>query len=235
MKQTIGIVGGMGPAATSLLFSLIVNKTKASSDNEHIHVLIDNNTNIPDRSKAILEDEISPIDEIILSINKLKSIGASFIIIPCNTAHYYYDEIINKVDIKVLNMLDLVAKRCNDLGINRVAILGTNGTYKTKIYDKYLAKYHINVIYPNELDQDKIMNGIYSYIKAGIELPKDYFKEILENLKNDGALGFILGCTELCIGLNDYKNDYLMFDSLEILAESSIIEAGYDIRRCNDE
>ena len=87
--KMVGIIGGMGPLATVDLFGKIVNLTDAKCDNDHIHILIDNNTYIPDRTSYILGDGENPIDELVKSAKRLKNMGADFLIMPCNTSHYY--------------------------------------------------------------------------------------------------------------------------------------------------
>ena len=103
--KTIGIVGGMGPLAAARLFQRIVVLTKANCDNEHIPMIIDNNTRIPDRTKHILFNGENPAVEMVKSASRLEQMGADAIIIACNTAHYHYDEIVNSVKIPVINMI----------------------------------------------------------------------------------------------------------------------------------
>ena len=109
-KKVLGIVGGMGPMATVECFRMIVENTMSSNDQDHIRILIDNNTCVPDRTKAILDNGDSPVPYLVDSANKLKSIGADFVIIPCNTSHYFIDEIKDKCSIYILNMIEETAK-----------------------------------------------------------------------------------------------------------------------------
>ena len=88
MSRNIGIIGGMGPLATCDLMEKIIDYTDAASDQEHIHVLVDSNTNIPDRTEAILHGGENPVPEMVKSAWKLESMGADILIMPCNTAHY---------------------------------------------------------------------------------------------------------------------------------------------------
>ena len=89
MKKTIGILGGMGPLATADLFTKIVSMTKAGCDNDHIRIFIDNNAQIPDRTTAILKGGADPLPEMESALRNLEKCGASCIIMPCNTAHYF--------------------------------------------------------------------------------------------------------------------------------------------------
>ena len=89
MYKSIGIIGGMGPAATADLMKKIIDMTDASCDQEHIHMLIDSNTNIPDRTAAILHGGEDPVPEMLASARRLEGAGADFLIMPCNTALFY--------------------------------------------------------------------------------------------------------------------------------------------------
>ena len=165
MKKIVGIIGGMGPLATSDLFNKIIKYTDANKDSEHIHILIDNNTSIPDRSKFILNGGESPLNEIVSSAKKLENAGADFLIIPCNTSHYLYDEIIKKVNIPIVNMIDEVAKYLEKNNIKKVGLLATTGTIKSGIYKKYFDLHNIETIIPNEEEQEIVMSFIYDEIK----------------------------------------------------------------------
>ena len=131
--KTVGIIGGMGPLATVDLFGKIVNLTDAKCDNDHIHILIDNNTYIPDRTSYILGDGENPIDELVKSAKRLKNMGADFLIMPCNTAHYFYNDIINNVSIPFINMIEETANYINNKNIKKVGLLSTTGTINVKI------------------------------------------------------------------------------------------------------
>ena len=106
-KKTIGIIGGMGPLATADLFEKIVGHTKAACDQEHLHVVIDSNTNIPDRTAALLHGGADPLPELVKSAGRLEKMGADVLIMPCNTAHNYYDGIAAAVSVPVLHMVRL--------------------------------------------------------------------------------------------------------------------------------
>lgn len=94
MKKTLGIIGGVGPLATMFLGEAIVRLTKAATDQEHVHTIIDNDTTIPDRTAFILgKSNDNPVPVIIRDAKKLADFGADLVCIPCNTAHTFYEEI----------------------------------------------------------------------------------------------------------------------------------------------
>jgi len=92
-EKVIGIIGGMGPEATADLYLKIIHNTPAAIDQQHMHVLIDGNTKIPDRTIAIMQGGEDPAPYIAASARNLFRAGADYLAISCNTAHYYYDAV----------------------------------------------------------------------------------------------------------------------------------------------
>ena len=129
MKKTIGILGGMGPLATADLFRKIVLMTRASCDNEHIRIYIDNNCRIPDRTAAILQGGPDPVPEMSDALRHLEACGADCIIMPCNTAHYFLPRLQSQTRIPFLSMLEATAKACAARFPGKTAcVLATRGT-----------------------------------------------------------------------------------------------------------
>lgn len=229
--KTIGILGGMGPLATADLYKKIILKTKAERDQDHIHVLIDGNTNIPDRTSSIIANGEDPLIEMIKSARMLEKAGADFLIMPCNTAHYFYDELTNNIKIPFLNMLELTVKYIKDkYGDNViVGLLATDGTNQSGIYDEYFNKAGIKLIKPNET-QKYVMEFIYEGIKKGNYTIGTYgFFKAVDELKENGAEIFILGCTELSSAAEIYEFEGNFVDPMDILAENAIKFAGGSI------
>ena len=140
MEQTqhkkVGIIGGMGPLATADLFEKITHLTKADADSKHIHVIIDSDTSIPDRTAAILGLGPDPTDELKAAAKRLENAGADILLMPCNTAHYFYPAIQASTKCPILHMLRLTAEEIKSRGHIKVALLATDGTVKTGIYAK---------------------------------------------------------------------------------------------------
>ena len=231
MKK-IGIVGGMGPMATAELFRKIIQYTDAASDQEHIRILIDNNPKIPDRTKAILEGTDSPVPWIQLSARGLISLGADFILIPCNTSHYFFDEIQKGLSAEVVNMIEETARAVEGMGIKKAGLLATTGTIQCGVYRRYFQKRGIELIQPDEARQNDVMNFIYQGVKASnYQFSAEPFERAARQLQADGAETLVLGCTELPIGIKMYglKMDYV--DSLDVLAKTAVVKAGYPLTK----
>ena len=230
-KKVVGIIGGMGPGATALLFQKLIDYTDATADSEHIHIIIDNNTSIPDRTTAILAGDETPAKYICESGKHLEQCGADLLIIPCNTSHYFYDVIQREMNIPVINMIRETAKVCVEKGYSKVGILATTGTCKTHTYDRELQKLGIESIYPDDEGQKKVMEIIYNQVKAGKRIDASIIDQTLKKMTIKGAQAFILGCTELPFAIKNGDFGYHFLDSLEILAKKTVELAGYQLRK----
>ena len=204
-KKTIGIIGGMGPLATADLFEKIVGHTKAACDQEHLHVVIDSNTNIPDRTAALLHGGADPLPELVKSAGRLEKMGADVLIMPCNTAHNYYDGIAAAVSVPVLHMVRLTAQALVERGVKKAGLLATDGTVRTGIYQKSFAGSGVELLTPDEAGQRAVMEMIYQGVKAGdMAFDAQPARQAMERLLAAGAEGLILGCTELPLAVKLY-------------------------------
>ncbi|KOS60064.1 amino acid racemase [Lysinibacillus agricola] len=229
-KQTLGIIGGVGPLATMFIGEMIVRRTKATKDQEHLHTIIDNDTNIPDRTAFILDNtKENPVPVIVTDAKKLASVGADVIAIPCNTAHTFYDEIIEGSPVPVLHMIRETAKRAYDLGAERVGILATTGTLTSRMYQDALEEYGITPVVPDDIMKEKVMSIIYDYVKAGKDVSQEDWLPIEEAMLALNCDRIVLGCTELSIVNRDLKLSDKYIDSLIVLAERAILACGYEI------
>ena len=230
MKKIIGILAGMGPAASVALFDNIVKMTDAKSDQENIRIIIDNNTSIPDRTAYIIGKGTDPRKHLIESALKLKEAGADFIIMPCNTAHYFYKEIKDGAGVSMVHLIEETVKNIVERGIQKVGLLATTGTIKTNIYNSIGARADIDIIIPDIEYQEKNMKFIYD-IKEGRNGCISDFNEAIENLKSKGAEFVILGCTELSVANNIHDFGDKFIDPLKIISEVAIELAGYKVKK----
>lgn len=213
----------MGPLATIDIFKKIVINTPAKNDQEHIPILVANIPQVPDRTKSILENGPSPVPKIVDSGKKLESAGADFLIIPCNTSHYYFEEISKSFKIPVLNMIDLTVEALKDTGYKKIAVLGTEGTLRAGMYQRKLKEDGFINIDIDEKDYDIISYVIYDVVKTG-DFTKDIseFLDLLKRLKEKGVETVILGCTELPLLFEKYKIDTEYIDPTMILAKKAV-------------
>jgi aspartate racemase len=167
-KKVIGILGGMGPLATADLFQKITLHTAASCDQDHPRVCIDSNTNISDRTAALLHGGADPVPEMVKSAQRLESIGADLLIMPCNTAHNFYDAVASSVSIPVLHMIAITRDALRSRGVKCAGLLATDGTVQTGIYQRTFEGSGVELLTPDHSeDQAAVMDIIYNGVKAG--------------------------------------------------------------------
>ncbi len=230
--KIIGVIGGMGPLATADLFKKIIAFTQAETDQEHMHVIIDNNTNILDRTAYILGRGESPLEEMKKSVHRLEQAGASVFIMPCNTAHFFYDDLSQTTKGIFLSMLEETAKHLDEnYKGKKVGLLATDGTISSKIYEKHLAKYGIEMTYPKQ-NQAYVMEFIYEGIKKGnYDIGMERLNLAIDEMAKEGAEIFILGCTEFSSATYIYTFDSRCIDPMDILAKRAILEAGGKVKQ----
>ena len=199
-ESTIGILGGMGPYATNYFFKRMIDLTPVRVDKDHYHTIIDNNVKIPSRTRAIKYNEQSPVNDMVHSINNLARIGCEYVMLPCNSAHYFYDEVSNKIEIPWLNMIEIVSNRIHELNYCKPLVLGGLYNYPKKVYSKYLPQ----SVYLTD-NENRIVEAIIEEIKNNNCLERESDKTLREIIKNyDSSIdSILLGCTELPISIDE--------------------------------
>lgn len=225
----LGILGGMGPLATQLLYKMIIENTKASCDQDHIDMIILSHAKIPDRTAAIKSGNTKEVFHALLDdIVMLGKNGCSAIAIPCNTSHYFYHALQAESDIPIINMVassieDVISVKPN---AKKIGILATDGTLYSDIYKKECLERGVEAIYPDGKIQKIVMDIIYNQIKKGEKGNPSDFAKIDAHLKELGCDGAILACTELSCYKEYHPLDPFYTDSLESLCKKSIIMCG---------
>ena len=224
-QKIIGILGGLGPEATVDLFYKIVKLTPVEKDQDHFRIIIDNNPKIPDRTAAIFGKGENPLPALQETAKNLEKAGADFIIMPCNTAHYFISEIQQSIKIPILNMIKETAHHVKNIfpSIKNVGLLATKGTYKTELYNSFFKEKNIEILIPTPPEQDKIIDLIYM-VKSGI-LSKEMKSQMIaisEELIKKGAEAIIAGCTEIPLILKNEDLKVPVIDPTNILAKKGI-------------
>jgi len=223
--KTIGVLGGMGPWATLDFFEKILRLTPAKTDQEHLRVIIDNNPKIPDRSPAIVGMGEDPTPALVAGARTLQQAGADVIVIPCNTAHYFYERVQNAVSIPVLHIMEEVAATAREeVPTARVlGILATAAAVSSGLYARACARRGIEVVNPDPSGQQVVNRAIYA-VKGGQMGPEITagLKKIADGLVGRGAQALVLGCTELPFVLKPQDVRVPLLDSNQILARAAV-------------
>jgi len=227
-EKIIGILGGMGPEATADLYLRIIKTTPAKRDQDHPRVIIYSNSKVPDRTAAILGTGPNPMPELIRAGKRLEEAGADFIIIPCNTAHYFIDQLQKELRVPILHMIKLSATKSKEFypNVKKAGILATDGTVKSGLYKSAYGELEIEVLEPTPESQAEVMKAIYQYIKAGNLIDGDLLlRSVANKLIAAGAEMIICGCTEVSLVLKEGDLTVPILDPLQVLAEAAVAEA----------
>ena len=222
--KTVGILGGMGPEATLLLMQKVIAGTKAGDDCNHIPMIIHQNTQVPSRIKRILEDnseDPSPVlQQMALELQHLK---CDFLAMPCNTAHYYYQDICQRISVPLLNMIQLSTKKMFELKLSKIGILGSPAIQKIGVFDESFRQYQLESNFSN----DDIMLKIIKNIKKGSldENTIEMFKSEVLRLVDHKCDGILIACTELSLLKKYVPKSLTCLDSLDCLVDRIIANA----------
>ena len=230
-NSLLGIIGGMGTQATACFYEILHSRQSVVSEQEYLDVLLYSKPSIPDRTAYITgQSAESPLKPLIDAAQTLESAGASCIVIPCATSHFFYTDLVKAVDIPILNILDETARYIKDCGIKNVCLLATDGTINSGQFHKAFENFAINVTVPPESEQADLMDIIYD-VKRGEVISPDILDSIITGARENSAEAVVLGCTELCVIAYDTSDRSVkksaarssgIINTLEVLAEASI-------------
>ncbi|MBC3917690.1 aspartate/glutamate racemase family protein [Undibacterium sp. CY18W] len=199
----IGVVGGVGPAATVDFMNKIIHNTSASRDQDHIKIIVEHNPKIPDRTANLIGDGEDPTIALYAACKRLEDNDAALIAIPCNTAHAYVKRIQAHLAIPIVNMLDETVAYIRQqfaAGV-KVGLLATSGTIASRVYHEAADGQAFELLVPDDIHQARVMHAIYGEegIKAGYTdgTCRDDLMAALLHLVQRGATVIVLGCTEL--------------------------------------
>ncbi|EFI34502.1 aspartate racemase [Desulfonatronospira thiodismutans ASO3-1] len=228
-EKIVGIIGGMGPEATVDLMSRVIRLTPALDDADHIRCIVDNNPKVPSRIKALIDGAgESPVPELQDMARCLEAWGADFLAMPCNTSHYYFQDIQGAVSIPMLNLIEITVQEVlrQQPGIDKVGILGSTALILTGLYQQAFAASGVRVVYPETACQDRVMVLIKDIKKGAMDLAFPVFESSVSSLETQGAQALVIACTELSLlpdaSLSSAHQPLPRYDSSDILARDII-------------
>ncbi|NTV98541.1 MAG: aspartate/glutamate racemase family protein [Chlorobiaceae bacterium] len=220
----LGVLGGMGPLATADFLFQLVSETVATCDQEHIPLLIWADPSIPDRSEAILHQGSSPLPYLKKGITFLQKSGASAIVIPCNTAHHWYDDLQAMSSVPILHIagsvIDVLKSRVPEG--SSVSILASSGCLRSGFYQERLSRAGYIPHMTDESVQMDVDELIY-LIKSGRLFQVERLQRKLTSKLPEGAKhNTLLGCTELSAAFRRELPTSGLIDSSNALALSCV-------------
>jgi len=229
MTKRLGILGGMGPAASAEFYRRLTDLTPASNDQEHIPCVIWSDPTVPDRSTSLVNCDDRPWEKLKQGILGLKNAGCDQIVIPCNTAHFWYDRLC-QLGVPIIHIVDSVAEDLCAEGVNTgtIGILGTMATMRLGLYQHHLHKLGYHCITPGAHDMDTLVQPAINLIKANnLPAARILLIQAMNNLQAWNVDAIVLGCTELPLAIRDsYYNKKPLINSIDSLVHAAIKEFG---------
>lgn len=228
--EIIGILGGMGPAATADFYAKLVSMTPGRSDQDHLTTVIWSDPTIPDRTEALLGNGPDPTPWLLNGGRVLREAGATVIAIPCNTAHAFVPRIADHVGLPIIHMIGEVARHLTTLrpAVRTAGLLATTGTVRAGLYQEWLDRYGIRLVLPDEADQHGAVMAAIRAVKAGTrDAATASLTRAARRLTERGAQAIIAGCTEIPLGLPAGADtiDVPLIDPAVILARTLVRRA----------
>lgn len=218
----IGILGGMGPAATADFYTKLVALTPGATDQDHPKVVIWADPTIPDRSLALTGDGPDPTPWLLRGARILRAAGATMLAIPCNTAHAFLPAISSQIGLPVVHMIDEVARHIRGMSpkVASVGLLATSGTIRAQLYQQWLSGRGIDVVVPGPEAQLQLVMPAIRAIKSGVRGPavSDKLAAAARLLVAGGAQVVVAGCTEIPLGLPGATAPCKVVDPAAVLA-----------------
>ena len=220
----LGIIGGMGPMASAVFYDMISSKTDASCDQENLDLILLSHAGMPDRTRAILSKDEVQIEavrsKLLADAMFLQNSGCTAIAVTCNTAHYFVNMIEDELDIPFIHLIRETAEAvASEFGAKKVAVLATDGTIETKLYQDELSKRGVIAFTPKAEVQALVMHEIYDCIKSGKPADEEIWQKIEEYVKAEGCEAAVLACTELSVVRKELSLGSFYYDPMDIMAE----------------
>ncbi len=229
----LGILGGLGPAASSYLYQMLIEHTPAACDQDHLDIILSSRASTPDRTAYITgESRADPLPLMIRDARSLVGYGATVLAIACNTAHYFYEQIAAAVaPVPVLHMPALTVAEAQARGCRRLGLLATDGTILGKAYQLACRQRGLAWAIPAAERQRALMRVIYEDIKRGRRADMAAFAAAAGDLRAQGCTHAVLGCTELSlIKRDEHLPDDFYIDSSEVLCRAALRACGKEPR-----
>ena len=230
MVKKLGILGGMGPAASAEFVNRLIAQTSASCDQDHIPFVLWSDPRVPDRSTSLRNKDDLPLSWLLNGIQGLKSAGCNCIVIPCNTAHFWFDEMKKQAswNSKIIHIVDSVVDALQDVNVTNstIGIIGTQATIELGLYQYKLNKLGWNCITPTKEEMDTLVQPAINLIKANNnEAAQPLIMTVVNRLIDSGAKAVVLGCTELPLAVKQTEEKGIpLINSIDSLVKSALIE-----------
>lgn len=227
MGKLLGVLGGMGPMAAADFFKKLIEETPAQRDQDHVPVIVYSVPQIPSRDKALTRNGESPLPQMLAGMKILREANAKCVAIPCNTAHFWYDELRTGGGLPILHIVDAVCDEMTGRGraSDSVGLLCTEATLAARIYHDRLLKHGIEPVVNLPHERDEFINPAIDLVKMGrLEEAGRAVERAVARLFERGVQTLVLGCTEIPVALEAVRFPEMekCIDATRALARASV-------------
>lgn len=227
MKKFFTIIGGMGTMATESYVHQLNLRTPAHADQDYLNYILVNHATVPDRTAYILDhSQPNPLPSLLDDIRQQSQLGPAFFTLPCNTAHYFYDDLQAATDVPLLHMPRETVKEIRQKFPNakRIGITGTQGTITDKVYENEVEAAGLTPVLPTDEIEAETMTLIYDHIKENNEVDAALYHRILRQMVDEQHADLvILGCTELSLAQErEPEMDIPIVDGQSVLVDRTL-------------
>ncbi len=224
--KKIGILGGMGPEASANFYHKIIRycqqKYQASQDTDFPPMIIYSLPLFGFDESGIVDKELV-LQQLFEGIETLEQAECDFMVIPCNTVHYFINELKQKSSIPIISIIEETIKKIKQDNCNTVGLLGSEATLKLQLYQELLNNNNITCISPTTEESNIVTRLILEIMSGKVEnKTKKDTVSIIMKMKEQSANAIILGCTELPLAITQKEMNIKLYDTLQILAESAV-------------
>ena len=227
-RPLVGVLGGMGPAATADFYTKLIRRTPAAEDQEHVPVVIWADPTVPDRVSSVRDRTDVAYPALLYGAERLRDAGATVVAIPCHTAHFFLERLQRDSGMPFIDMVgetvSVVAGRRNQGG--RVGLLATLGTLDTGLYQDRFADAGVQCLVPHREMQEQVAQAI-ALVKSGrARSASALVDRAMGHLREVGADIVVLACTELPLALagSDAEHGDTVVDPTDLLAAAVVRE-----------
>jgi len=224
--KMLGVLGGMGPLASAEFMRQLTLLTPAERDQDHIPAILWSDPRVPDRTAARVHGGEDPLPALVRGIRGLEAAGCGAIVIPCNTAHGWYDGMRQATRLPILHIVDAAAAELARQRVEEgpIGLMGTTGTLAMRLYQERIGR---ECLTPDATMQESLVMEAVGLVKAN-RVAEAYapLAEVARSLRARGATAVVLGCTEIPLGIAAGPSlEFPVIDTIAALARAAIVWA----------
>ena len=222
--RVVGVLGGMGPAATWDFCGRVLAATPAERDQDHLRLVVDCDPSVPDRNAALAGTGPSPADRLVEMAAGLERLGAELLCMPCNAAHAFAGPLRERAGVPFVDMIEATVAEARRRApeARTIGLLGTTATLDAGLYPEAFARYGVTSVLPTGAQRDRAMAAIYAVKRGDLDAAGAELRSLADELVGAGAAAIVAACTEVPLVLRQDHLDVPLVGSSDALAAAVV-------------